>query len=325
MAVSAAAAPRMRPAALDFCVDETPPLSSILMLGVQLAVVSVIYLVVVAIVVRAAKLPEGPATQVMSLACIAMGVGALLQTLRRGPIGSGFLAIPAYSTTHLAPSVVAAQLGGMPLVFGMTIVAGLTEMVAAIVIGLFGEPQWTQLSRAAWLILPRPAALGFAFDVGITSRVAVYPVAAILIAMGFVPKLALFFMLIPQEVTGSVLVFIACFTICGGMEIMLSGARPARQLRHRHLLAAGAERERLSKILRPAVAGPAQLHRQSAGLRHGGRYRIEPRLPLWHAPARRDDMVGVYGPGHRSCLPADDDEALDRAAKNRRPRGCRNR
>ena len=65
MAVSSGA-PRARPVALDFAVDETPPLSSILLLGVQLAVVSAIYLVVVAIVVRAAKLPEDQAAQVMS-------------------------------------------------------------------------------------------------------------------------------------------------------------------------------------------------------------------------------------------------------------------
>jgi xanthine permease XanP len=389
LAVSSAAAPRVRPAALDFAVDDTPPLSSILLLGIQLAVVSAIYLVVVAIVVRAAKLPEGPAAQVMSLACITIGIGALIQALPRGPVGSGFLAIPTYSTTHLAPCVVAAQLGGMPLVFGMTIVAGFAEMAfalflsrmrilmtpvisglclfmvglqvglvgigefldvpheslavfpshlavtittlgvcvglsiwgrgpakilcsflglmagtaAAIAIGLFGEAQWSQLGRASWLVLPTPGALGFAFDVsllpaflaagfcvsmrvlsllttcqrmnddaweqpdvdnlrkgvladglanvaagliggtgvtpapsmigiqsaaGMTSRIVVYPVAAILITMGFVPKLALFFMLIPQEVTGSVLVFIACFTISGGMEIMLSGARGPR-------------------------------------------------------------------------------------------------
>jgi xanthine permease XanP len=389
MAVSSAAAPRARPVALDFAVDETPPLSTVLLLGMQFAAVSAIYLVVVAIVLRAAKAPEDAASQVMSLSCIAIGVGALFQTLPRGPIGSGFLAIPTYSTTHLAPCVVAAKLGGMPLVFGMTIVAGLAEMafalvlsrmrilmtpvisglclfivglqigligigefldvphetlavfpshlavtistlgvcvglsiwgrgaakilcsflglmtgtLAAIAIGLFGDAQWAQLERAPWVILPRPGALGFDFDLslvpafvaaalcvavrtlsllttcqrmndddwqrpdianlrkgvladglanvtagllggpgmtpapsmvgiqsatGITSRVIVFPVAAILIAMGFVPKLALFFMLIPQEVTGSVLVFIACFTISGGMEIMLSGARGPR-------------------------------------------------------------------------------------------------
>jgi NCS2 family nucleobase:cation symporter-2 len=379
----------VRPTALDFAVDETPPLSSILLLSAQLAAVAAIYLVIVAIVLRAAKLSEEEAAQVMSLACIALGIGTLVQAVSRGPIGSGFLAIPAYSTTHLAPCVVAAQVGGMPLMLGMTIVAGLAEMafalfisrmrflmtpvisglcmfivglqvglvgigefldvaheslavfplhlvvtiltlgvcvglsiwgrgtlkilcsfmglvvgtLAAIAIGLFGEAQLAQLGRAAWLILPKPGTFGFAFDisllpaflaaafcsavrvlsflttcqrmnddawerpdvdnlrkgvlgdglanvcagviggsgitpapsmigiqsaVGITSRVVAYPVAAILVAMGFVPKLPLFFLLIPQEVTGSVLVFIACFTISGGMEIMLSGARGPR-------------------------------------------------------------------------------------------------
>jgi xanthine permease XanP len=77
-------------------------------------------------------------------------------------------------------------------------------------------------------VTPAPSMIGIQSAAGMTSRIVVYPVAAILITMGFVPKLALFFMLIPQEVTGSVLVFIACFTISGGMEIMLSGARGPR-------------------------------------------------------------------------------------------------
>jgi xanthine permease XanP len=388
-ASSGTAAPRVRPPRLAFAVDERPPLATVLVLGIQFAAVSAIYLVMVAIVLRSAKLSESAAAEVMGLACIAMGVGALFQVLPRGPVGSVFLAIPTYSTTHLAPSLVAVKLGGLPLVFGMTIIAGLGEMMfalllsrmrllmtpvisglclfivglqiglvgigefldvpheslavfplhlgvtvttlavcvglsiwgrgalrvlgsffglvagtlAAIAVGLFAAPQWEQLDRAAWFIVPRPGAFGFDFEItllpaflaaslcvavrtvalitscqrmnddawekpdianlrkgvmadglanvsagllgapgmtpapsmvgiqnaiGITSRIVVLPVAAILIAMGFVPKLALFFLLIPQEVTGSVLVFIACFTICGGMEIMLSGARGPR-------------------------------------------------------------------------------------------------
>ena len=63
----------------------------------------------------------------MGIACVGLAIGTLLQALPRGPVGSGFLAPPVFSAIYLAPSVLAAEKGGMPLVFGLTLLAGAVE------------------------------------------------------------------------------------------------------------------------------------------------------------------------------------------------------
>src|SRR6185312_3459104 len=83
----------------------------------------------VVIVVRHAHVSRETAVSVVSLATIAIAVGTALQALPRGPIGSGFLAPPVFSAIYLAPCVLAAETGGLPLVFGMTAFAGLVEIV----------------------------------------------------------------------------------------------------------------------------------------------------------------------------------------------------
>jgi NCS2 family nucleobase:cation symporter-2 len=64
----------------------------------------------------------------VSLGMIALAVASVLQALRAGPFGSGYLAVPVYSAIYLGPSVMAAKAGGLPAVFGMTIFAGAVEI-----------------------------------------------------------------------------------------------------------------------------------------------------------------------------------------------------
>jgi xanthine permease XanP len=381
--------PRVRPAQLVYAVDEWPPPVQLVLLGAQYAAMGAIYLVLVAVVLRGAKLPEAETTALMGIACIGLAIGTLLQALHRGPIGSGFLAPPIYSATFLGPSVLAVQTGGMPLVFGMTIVAGLGEMVialfltrlriiitpavsglsvfivglqlgtvgvgqfldvphqlersyvhdlfvavltlavpvglsiwgrgplkllcslagliagmvAAVAVGVIDPANVATFVHTPWLALPQPALLGFKFDVtllpvflagsvaaavrsvalvttcqrlndsawekpdmtnvrkgvlaeglanvfggllgtqgmnmapslvgissvtGVASRAVAYLAAAIMLIVGFVPKFAVVFLLVPQQVAGSLLVFTSCFMIAGGMEIMLSRPGGAR-------------------------------------------------------------------------------------------------
>jgi NCS2 family nucleobase:cation symporter-2 len=51
----------------------------------------------------------------------------LLQVLPRGPIGSGYLCPAGGTAIYLGPALAAIKLGGLPLVFGMTIFAGAVE------------------------------------------------------------------------------------------------------------------------------------------------------------------------------------------------------
>jgi len=66
---------------------------------------------------------------VVSLTMIACGAGTILQALRWGPLGSGFLCPNLCGPNFFASSMTAAWLGGLPLMRGMTIVAGLVEVL----------------------------------------------------------------------------------------------------------------------------------------------------------------------------------------------------
>src|SRR5258705_6337347 len=66
---------------------------------------------------------------ILRMGMVALAIAVLLQALPRGPVGSRLLAPSIFTGVYLAPSLVAVQLGGLPLVWGMTIFAGLTEIV----------------------------------------------------------------------------------------------------------------------------------------------------------------------------------------------------
>ena len=67
----------------------------------------------------------------LRLCMLALAFAVLLQALPRGPIGSRRLAPSIFTGIYLAPSILAVKLGGLPLVWGMTIFAGLCEAVLA--------------------------------------------------------------------------------------------------------------------------------------------------------------------------------------------------
>jgi xanthine permease XanP len=106
----------------------------LVLLGFQYAVMAAIYLILVAIILRHAHVTQASSVDAMGIACVGLAVGTALQALPRGPVGSGFLAPPVFSAVYLAPSVLAAQIGGLPLVFGMTLVAGAVEVLVALVL-----------------------------------------------------------------------------------------------------------------------------------------------------------------------------------------------
>ena len=119
----------VRPSNLTYAVDDVPPLGKLILLGLQQVLVIGIYLVMVVIVVRAAGAPDAVARSAVSLGMVALGIAAILQALRKGPIGSGYLAPPVVSAVYLHPSLSAVAHGGLALTFGMTVCAGVCEMV----------------------------------------------------------------------------------------------------------------------------------------------------------------------------------------------------
>ncbi len=140
-------------------VDERPPLGKLILLGLQYAVLGFILIVVMLIISHGAGLTSEQSVALLSRAALAIAVGTALQCLWKGPIGSGFLIVALVSVIYLRPSLIAASIGGLPLVYGMTLIAGLAEM-------LFSQV----LQRLRWLFPPVIAGLVIALiglDIGL--------------------------------------------------------------------------------------------------------------------------------------------------------------
>ena len=97
------------------------------MLGLQHLAAASVFLLIPLVVAQAAGVPHSSLPGVISLSMIAMAVGVLVQAWQWKGLGSGYLIPSVPSSNYLSASMQAAQAGGLPLVYGMTIVAGLFE------------------------------------------------------------------------------------------------------------------------------------------------------------------------------------------------------
>ena len=108
-----------RPDELIYALDERPPWLQLLALGFQHVAVICPYLVMVALVAEAAKLPHAAAQSAIGLAMIAVAFMTVIQSLRLGPVGSGYLCPPVVSAIYLPSSLAAAASFGISAVCGM--------------------------------------------------------------------------------------------------------------------------------------------------------------------------------------------------------------
>src|SRR5215472_12875417 len=117
-----------RPEDLLYGVDELPPWPRLLFLGMQQAMLLSVNLVLIVIVFRRAGAGDAATLSALSLGMIALAISTVLQSVRKGPVGSGYLAPPVFSAIYIGPAVVALGTGGLPALFGMTMFAGLVEI-----------------------------------------------------------------------------------------------------------------------------------------------------------------------------------------------------
>ena len=122
-----------KPANLIYGVEEQPPTQVRWLSAIQQVAISSIYMIYPLIIARQAGLRVEQIINMLQLGCIALGVAVLLQALTRGPVGSQLLAPSSFTGIYLASSLVAVKAGGMPLLWGMTIFAGIVEMAFSLV------------------------------------------------------------------------------------------------------------------------------------------------------------------------------------------------
>jgi NCS2 family nucleobase:cation symporter-2 len=120
-----------KPASLVYGVDDVPPTVVVLSNAVQQVAVIAINLVYPIVVFRAANASVDVVSNLLAAAMLVLAFGTFLQVLRLGPVGSGYMCPATFTATYFAPSLLAARVGGLPLVFGMTVFSGLFESLIA--------------------------------------------------------------------------------------------------------------------------------------------------------------------------------------------------
>jgi NCS2 family nucleobase:cation symporter-2 len=84
-----------RPSELTYALNERPPWTHLIGLGLQHVAVMCPYFVMVALVAGAARLTHEAAQSAIGFAMIAVALMTILQSLRLGPVGSGYLCPPS--------------------------------------------------------------------------------------------------------------------------------------------------------------------------------------------------------------------------------------
>ncbi len=120
-----------KPPSLIYGVDEIPPPHVTFFNGAQHVALIAINFIYPLLIFRAAGAPVALVGGMLSVGILVLGIGTFLQARRIGPIGSGFMCPTTFTATYIAPSLLAARLGGLPLVFGMTVFAGVIESMLA--------------------------------------------------------------------------------------------------------------------------------------------------------------------------------------------------
>jgi NCS2 family nucleobase:cation symporter-2 len=120
-----------KPAGLIYGLNETPPPAIIALNGIQHVGLIAINLVYPVLVFRAAGVPADTIANFLALGMLVLGIATFLQVSRAGPVGSGFMCPATFTATYFVPSLLAAKIGGPPLVFGMTMFAGALETALA--------------------------------------------------------------------------------------------------------------------------------------------------------------------------------------------------
>jgi xanthine permease XanP len=118
-----------KPATMVYGVDERPPITLRIVTGIQHVGVIAMFLIYPLVVSNQAKLDAEEVINILQMGMLVLAAAVLLQGLPHGPVGSRFLAPSIFTGVFLAPTMMAVKVGGMPLVWGMTIFSGVVEVL----------------------------------------------------------------------------------------------------------------------------------------------------------------------------------------------------
>lgn len=120
-----------RPTGLLYAVNEPPPPTVLAFSTVQHVAVITTTLLYPVILATEAGLSATHFLDFIALSMLSLGAGTLLLCLQSRLVGSGYLCPASFSLIYIGPSLYALQHGGLAVVFGMTAIAGLVQVVIA--------------------------------------------------------------------------------------------------------------------------------------------------------------------------------------------------
>jgi NCS2 family nucleobase:cation symporter-2 len=118
-----------KPVSMVYGVDERPPVMLTIVTAIQHVGVIAMFLIYPLVVSSQAQLGAEEVINILQMGMLVLAAAVLLQGLPAGPVGSRFLAPSIFTGVFLAPTMMAVKVGGMPLVWGMTIFAGAIEVL----------------------------------------------------------------------------------------------------------------------------------------------------------------------------------------------------
>jgi xanthine permease XanP len=118
-----------KPVTMVYGVDERPPAMLTIVTAIQHVGVIAMFLIYPLVVSSQAQLGAEEVINILQMGMLVLAAAVLLQGLPAGPVGSRFLAPSIFTGVFLAPTMMAVKVGGMPLVWGMTIFAGAIEVL----------------------------------------------------------------------------------------------------------------------------------------------------------------------------------------------------
>jgi xanthine permease XanP len=111
--------------------DRLPPVTALIVSLQQVAAMVVGVITPALLLASVLKFSASDTAYLTSMALLAAALGTFLQTTRIGPVGSGLLSVTGTSFAFLQPLIQAGQVGGLALMFGMSLAAAPVTLVLA--------------------------------------------------------------------------------------------------------------------------------------------------------------------------------------------------
>jgi NCS2 family nucleobase:cation symporter-2 len=165
-----------RPPNLAYSVDEVPPFGILIISAIQHVAVMAITLIFPLILAHEANLSGTQVLNVVSLSMLGLGVATVFFCIRSHFIGSGYLSPAAYTAIYLGPSLFALRRGGLELVYGMTVTAGIIQIGVAPLLKRFRALLPSEIAGLVIAIVGLAlASLGVSYSLGIDDGQSIKP------------------------------------------------------------------------------------------------------------------------------------------------------